>query len=240
MSDKFYVGRDLTGFEDNGKTRPVSRVTLAIDDDNVITAGDDSGYEITATCPHATQEMAEAILAKLKGYRYQMYTAEAANIDPAAELGDAVTADGVYGVISRLSDDGGGYPDITAPGETELEDEYPIEGPMTRRFKKSLAKTNSRISKQSDEINLKIEELGKQSSEALEQKYSEIDQKIDSIKLSVVNGEGQSTLSLKAGETELSSATIVFSGFVTFTDLSTSGKTTISGGKLTTDIIQDQ
>lgn len=153
MSDKHYVGRDLTGFEDNGKTRPVSRVTLMIDDENGVTAGDDTGLEITSTCPHATQAMADAILAKMKGYQYQMYTADAARLDPAAELGDGITADGVYGVISRLSDDGGGYPDITGPGEAELEDEFPIgEGPMTKEINRKLGATRSYITKTATQI----------------------------------------------------------------------------------------
>ena len=153
MPDKHYVGLDLTGFEDNGKTRPISRITLNVDDNNVITAGDDTGLELVADCPHATQAMADAILKRMKGYQYQMFSADAANIDPAAELGDGVTAGGVYGVISRLSDDGQGYPSITAPGEAELEDEYPTGGgPMTKAFNRQLAQTRSLITKSAEEI----------------------------------------------------------------------------------------
>ena len=48
MSDKFYVGLDLTGFENNGVQRPVSRVTLRVDEERVLTAGDDSGFELAA------------------------------------------------------------------------------------------------------------------------------------------------------------------------------------------------
>ena len=159
MLGKHYVGRDLTGFENNGKTRPISRVTLTIDDENAVTAGDDSGLEITATCPHATQEMAENILKKVKGYQYQMYTADAANIDPAAELGDGITADGVYGVISRVADDGGGYPDLTGPGEAELEDEFPAgDGPMTKEINRKLGGVRSYITKTAEQIRLEVSE----------------------------------------------------------------------------------
>lgn len=55
MSDKFFVGLDLTGAEDNGRQRPISRVTLLLDDENAVTAGDDTGAELLADCPHATQ-----------------------------------------------------------------------------------------------------------------------------------------------------------------------------------------
>lgn len=159
MSDKHFVGLDLTGFEDNGKTPPISRVTLNVDDENVITAGDDTGLELIAECHHATQEMANAVLAKVKGYQYQMFTADAANVDPAAELGDGITASGVYGVLSRLSDDGNGFPGVEAPGEAELEDEFPIgEGPMTKELNRKLARTRSQITKTAEEIRQEIQD----------------------------------------------------------------------------------
>ncbi len=60
MSEKFYVGLDVTSFEDNGKQRPISRVTLMLDDNEALTAGDNTGVELVADCPHATQEMVNA------------------------------------------------------------------------------------------------------------------------------------------------------------------------------------
>lgn len=64
-----------------------------------------------------------------------------------------------------------------------------------------------------------------------------IQQTADSLTLAVVNGETSSVIRLKAGETQLSSQTIKFTGIVTFSDLSTSGKTTINGGNITTGTI---
>ena len=138
MSDKFYVGLDLTGFENNGVQRPVSRVTLRVDEERVLTAGDDSGFELAADCPHATQAMVNSILARVRGFQYQMYEASDINIDPAAELGDGITAGGVYAVIARVDDDGSGFPSASAPGEAELEDEYPSGGPMTKEFNRKM------------------------------------------------------------------------------------------------------
>lgn len=156
MSDKFFVGLDLTSAEDNGLQRPISRVTLLLDDENSITAGDDTGAELLADCPHATQAMADAILAQVKGYQYQMFEAGDAALDPSAELGDGVTAGGLYSVISRLDDDGSGYSGISAPGESELEDEYPTSGPMTQIFNRKIAQTNSRITKTAEQILLEV------------------------------------------------------------------------------------
>lgn len=46
---------------------------------------------------------------------------------------------------------------------------------------------------------------------------------------------GKATISLKSGNVQISSADINFNGLVTFTDLSTSGATTIDGGNVITD-----
>lgn len=226
--DKYYVGLDITGFENNGKTRPISRITLKVDDDNALTAGDDTGLELAADCPHATQKMVDALLTSLKGKQYQMYRADAASLDPAAELGDGVTVNGVYSAISRIADDGSGYADISAPGEEELEDEYPAAGPMTQEFNRKIAETRSSITKTSEEITLKIE--------SVEGEVSTISQKVDNITLSVSNGSTSSTINLMVNGVEVSSQSIGMNGLVTYTGLS-SGTTTIDGGCIKTGTI---
>ena len=156
MFDKYYVGSDLIASSDNGKYKPVSRVTLAVDDTKVITAGDDTGLEIYANCPHATQEMVDALLEKLRGYIYQAFEADEANLNPSAELGDGVTAGGIYGAISKLRDDGSGYVGISAPGKTELEDEYPKDGPMSQMINRQLAGVRSAITNTSEQIRAEV------------------------------------------------------------------------------------
>lgn len=182
MSSKFYVGGDVISSTDNGKYKPISRVTLYLDDNNCLTAGDDTGHEIVADCPHATQEMVNALLANLKGHEYQAFEADEANIDPAAELGDGITVGGVYGGISRMMDDGMGYPSLSAPGEAELEDEYPMEGPLTRMFNRELAKTYSLIAKSAEEIRLEVH--------GVEDALSYIELDLDSITSRVQDAEG--------------------------------------------------
>lgn len=65
-----------------------------------------------------------------------------------------------------------------------------------------------------------------------------IDQSLKSISLSASTSGTTSTLTIKAGDVTLSSAQINFSGLVTFSDLSTSGKTTISGDNIKTGTIK--
>ena len=157
MSEKYFVGNDITSFSDNGKYNPISRVTLLVDDENSLTAGDDTGMELVASCPHATQAMVNSLLQTVKGYQYQAYEAGAANIDPAAELGDGVTVGGVYSPLSKIIDNGRGYADISSPGEMEMEDEYPSEGYIAQEFNRKIAETRSAITKTSEEINLEIQ-----------------------------------------------------------------------------------
>lgn len=196
MSEKYYVGKDVTSFSDKGKYKPISRVTLLVDDEKSLTAGDDTGMEVIASCPHATQPMVNALLQAMKGYQYQAYEAGAANIDPAAELGDGVTVGGIYSPLSKLSDDGRGYAGISSPGEAEMEDEYPSGGYIMQEFNRKIAETRSTITKTSEEINLKVE--------GIDGRVSDITQTVDGISLSVTSasspdGQTTATITLKVG-----------------------------------------
>ena len=67
---------------------------------------------------------------------------------------------------------------------------------------------------------------------------SQIQQTASSISLSVVNGSAESSIKLKIGETELSSATISMSGLVKFVDLlNDDAGTVINGSNITTGVI---
>lgn len=180
MSDKYYVGGDIISFADNGKYKPISRVTLLVDDENSLTAGDDTGMEVIASCPHATQPMVNALLQTMKGYQYQAYEAGAANIDPAAELGDGVTVGGIYSPLSKLSDDGSGYAGISSPGEAEMEDEYPAGGYIAQEFNRKIAETRSIITKTSEEIMLKVE--------GVDGKYTEVKTTLDGLTVTDASG----------------------------------------------------
>lgn len=248
MSDKTFVGLDITGFENTGKYRPISRVTLMVDDENVYTAGDDTGLELSASCPHATQEMANALLAQLQGYQYQSFTADAANLDPAAELGDGITVNGVYSILSRLDDDGRGFPDISSPGEVALEEEYPTAGPMTQEFNRQIAETRSKISKTAEEIRLEVanEIDGLSASisvqldsitstvQGLGNQVSQIQQTVNSITLDVTNGTASSQIRLEINGITVASQTIRFTGDVVFESDLSDGTTLISGGCIRT------
>lgn len=155
MSDH-YIGLDLFDLENNGLRQPISRITLYRGDNAALTAGDDTGLEVVADCIYVTQEMVEALLSAARGYQYHAYSAQAARLNPAAELGDTVEVGSIVSVLAQISDNGDLYPDIAAPGDREVEDEYPAAGPLTqaltKAFDKKLATARSEITKTTDEI----------------------------------------------------------------------------------------
>lgn len=214
MSEKFFVGMDVTSFDQSGLYKPVSRVTLMLDDENVVTAGDDTGRELVASCPHATQSMVNAILAKVKGYQYTPFNAGAANLDPAAELGDGITVSGIYSVVARVEDDGEGYPSVSAPGEEEMEDEYPAPGPMTQEFNRKIGETRSLIKKTSTEILLQVENQVSGLNSSIQVELGKITQRVE-------NAEG----SIEVAVSTLDGLTVRDSG----------GVVKIKGGMVTAD-----
>ena len=233
MSDKHYVDNDLFAFSNNGLQKPVSRITLLLDDENVVTAGDDTGMELVADCPYADEALAKTLLDVIKGYQYQAFEAESANIDPAAELGDGVKASGVAGILAHISDRGDGYPDISAPGDREEEEEYPEGGYVTQSFNRKIAETRSLIEKTAEQVRISVEELGG--------KYTALAVTLDGVTVTDPNGttkiKGSSietgTLYVDAanikGKLSASQVEISFDGAITWAQLGDDVKEEIEG-----------
>ena len=159
LPDKIFLG-SRTGELDTGDVPAnITRVNLSVDSDHYYTAGDDAGRAIEVTCPWGSQAMADSILASVSGKTYQPFTATDALLDPAAEIGDAVTVGGYYSVIANINTefDRACAPTISAPESDEIDDEYPYESKERRETNRKLAQTRSLISKTSEEILLKVE-----------------------------------------------------------------------------------
>ena len=67
---KVFVGDRVSRVDTGTPPERVSRVTLAVDGDNVYTAGDDTGRTVEKRLPWATQAMAESVLRQLQGVTY--------------------------------------------------------------------------------------------------------------------------------------------------------------------------
>lgn len=167
MSDSIFVGTKAGGLETSPQFEPISKIILLVDSENYYEAGNDTGRTLEITCPYGTQAMANNLLSSLGGYAYQPATATDALIDPAAELGDAVTIGGVYTVLAQMDTtfDSLMTADIGAPGQEEIESEYPYVSQQQSETNRQLAQTRSEIRKTSEEIGLRVDGLSGQYTE---------------------------------------------------------------------------
>lgn len=138
MSDKVYVGRKCQSFQSFGEYKPFTGVKLWRDDDIYFFAGDDTGRVMETEHRSATQGMADTILNGIKGFVYKPFEAKGCELDPAAELGDAVTICGMYTMIGSMRKNfkNGGLVDIGLPGGKEINHEYPYKSPQDRELKR--------------------------------------------------------------------------------------------------------
>ena len=129
------IGRRVAKHDYGDLFAPYTGVTINLQDgDTSFTAGDDSGRTLTVESPWASQKMADNLLAQVRGARHQPFNATGAILDPAAELGDAITVDGVTGIMYRRSQRFGTLyrSDISAPGDEEINHEIPYYPPVKR------------------------------------------------------------------------------------------------------------
>ena len=167
MFDKLNIGSAAKNLKTADALAGYSRVTIQVSDDVSYTAGTDTGKELALENPFGTQKMANDILAKVKGYSYQPYTAAGAIWNPAAELGDAIQIKGTYGGIYNLSKTFGKdmVADVSAPGSEEIDESFPYKSHETRKIERQWKETKSSLQVLTDKIALEVsarEEQGRQ------------------------------------------------------------------------------
>ena len=161
--DATVLGNDVGELETSPAFDAISRVTLIVgtdeDGDEVsYTAGADTGRELTAKCPWATQTIANNLLTALGGYVYQPFTAGDALLDPAAELGDAVSVGDITSQLGSIATtfDALYTADIEAPESEEINHEYPYQDKGTRNIERKIAQSKSEIMVKMDSIVLRV------------------------------------------------------------------------------------
>lgn len=135
-----------------------SKVIIHIDDDTQVSVGDDSGRVFEIDNPLGTQALAQEMLAKLRGFRYQPYQADGALLDPAAEIGDAVNTPSSYGGIYTRNRTFGRLmkADISAPHDEEINHEYQYESPQERKYKREMGDVRASLIIQSNMIQAEV------------------------------------------------------------------------------------
>lgn len=195
LSDNVFLGQNAGSLESSPALDPVTKVILLVDDENYYEAGTGTNV-MEVSCPYGSQQMANDILAALQGYSYQPATAGDALLDPAAEFGDAMTVDGLYTVIANMdiTFDQLMTSDVGAPGEQEIESEYPYQSQQTTETNRKLAQTRSLITKTAEEINLSVENLEEEMGQTL---------RVAADGVTITNAQGD-TLTIDGGQIDAS------------------------------------
>lgn len=229
MNNSYNALRNVTSFRNNGKSQSISGIELMVDEKNMYFAGNDSGYVMTIDCPYGTQEMANDLLAKAKGFKYQGFTAEQVILPPETELGDGVTVAGVYGMIARRSFKftPGMTSNVEAPRELEVQHEYKYSSPQQRKTERQIAQTRSLITKTSEEIMLKVE--------GIDGKYTELKTTVDGVTITDQSGttkiKGSSIETASIATNAISADQVNLTGAITWSDLSAAAQQRVDSGK---------
>lgn len=237
-----YVGERAAGISVPPKFDAISKVVLLVDDENYYEAGNGTGRTLELTCPYGTQEMANNILASVSGYQYQPVTATDALADPAVELGDSMTVGGAYSVVAQREIDFGLLlpMELAAPGQEEIESEYPYVSQQQSDINRQIAQTRSEISKTSKEIGLRVD--------GLENQYAQLKVTIDGV---TIEGPGGTTLidggKIDADELHVNAANIDgtlsanqinMTGAITWSDLASDAQGKVNSAQNAADSAQ--
>lgn len=146
MSESVFIGRSAKGYTSTPELPKYTKVRINVDDDSCYEAGSGDNV-LELDCPWGSQQMANDILESIGEFVYRPYDTEWAKLDPAAELGDGVTINGVFSGIyvnetnfSTLM-----AARIAAPQENAVDHEYPYKSPTDRKTTRQFAETRASL-----------------------------------------------------------------------------------------------
>lgn len=121
-------------------------------------AGDRTGTVLEITNDWGSQAQADAIYAKIRGFRYQPYSASGTTIDPSVEIGDAVTVADTYGgVFLRATDYRDTTSSLEAPSNEEIEHEFQVQSPTNRQYERFTRTVRADLTLKATQIKAKVE-----------------------------------------------------------------------------------
>ena len=159
----YNIGKSAEHLEISPEFDPITGVEVYSKDGDaeyLFDSGDATGRVLKVVNPWVTsQAMADSILASVEGFEYQPFTADGALLDPAAELGDGITVNGISSTIfkqniefSRLMKS-----DISAPHDEEVIHEYGgYVTPEERRYAREFDEIRAQLKIASDRISAEV------------------------------------------------------------------------------------
>lgn len=159
MSDIVNVRKFVSSLEKQEEFDGYSGVTIVVSDEMEYSAGSDTGRTLTLECPWGSQKMANDILAKIRGWQYQPYTASDAHLNPAAEIGDGVSVGSVYsGIYQKDVSHGPLYTaNLSAPGGEKINYKYEYKSPTTRKIERQHKEVKASLAVMADQILAEVE-----------------------------------------------------------------------------------
>lgn len=160
MSSSVNVLRNMVSFDKAEQFDGYSKVIIIVSDEVEYSAGTDTGRSLTLNCPWGNQEIANNILQSIKGFQYQPMTAEDALVDPSIEIGDGISANGVYsGVYSLETKFNSNLPaTVSAPADEELYEEHTYIPKTEREVTRKFLDFQSQFKIQDGKISAEVEE----------------------------------------------------------------------------------
>ena len=157
-----------------------SKVIINVTKELYYQAGNDTGRTLELDCPWGTQAMANNILASLSGFQYQPFDADDALIDPAIEIGDGLTINGVYGGVFHISGAGNALhkAKIAAPHDEEIDHEYKFVPKSERQIERKIASVQSQLLVEANEIRGEVSDAVNQIEGQLSVQSSQIAAKV--------------------------------------------------------------
>lgn len=160
MFDSVNIRKSMTAFDTAAQFDGYSKVVLLVSDEIQYSAGSDTGRTLTINCPWGNQKIADNILKSIQGFQYQPLTAEGALVDPSAEIGDGINANGVYsGIYSMdLQFDSLLPAKVSAPADEELCEEHTYVPKTDRLITRKFLAVDTQFRIQEGKISAEVEE----------------------------------------------------------------------------------
>lgn len=161
--DSEYLGFNVQSFETTPELEAITGVHLETDSGTVMEYGDDSGYVLQGVCNTSnTSGVAELCFDKTQDYIYRPFSATVAQLDPAAEIGDAVVIKNEVYQMMKIDWDISTWPtaDISAAYEEEVDHEYKVISEQGKQYRKlvmgqeALGKKMTEISQTEDDFEI--------------------------------------------------------------------------------------
>lgn len=153
------VARNAASLTAGKRATEYTKVILHVTDDVSYTVGNDLGLTMEYTHPFGTPEMARNILASISGYQHQSYDATSVLLDPAAQLGDGLDINGIYGCIVSMTSHYGTHftADTGSPAIEEINQKAPYKSSQERQVDRKFLETYAKLSIQADQIAAEVE-----------------------------------------------------------------------------------